>query len=75
MLELVEYSGHCFVSIKFKYTASESHICDTQVKDIARSEVAKKSGIAPVQTPAKPAENSSEKWCQEIHSLTSNQTP
>lgn len=47
----------------------------TQVKDIARSEVANKSRIALVQKAAKPVENSSEDWCQEIHSLTSNQTP
>jgi len=45
------------------------------VKDTARSDVANNSRIAPVQTAAKPVENSSEEWCQEINSLTSNQKP
>lgn len=45
----------------------------TQVKDIARSEVANKSRFVPVQTAAKPVENFSEEWCQEINSLTSHQ--
>lgn len=31
--------------------------------------------IAPVQTAAKPVEDSSEEWCQEIHSLTRNRNP
>lgn len=76
MLELVEYSGHCFVSIKFKHTVLDKsfvHMIYVYI-DIARLEAANKSRIAPIQTATKPVENSSEEWCQEKnHSLTSNQ--